>query len=94
MSEPISKAFSILICAHNEEKNIAQLIGDIYAQILPANWRLRQCLVISDCSDDQTIPILKQLSTQYPSLSYEQLPERQGKNFAYKDVLFCPWINE
>lgn len=49
---------SIAIAAYNAEKNIAHLLESIRRQI-EKNWKLDQLIIHSDCSEDNTVALIK-----------------------------------
>src|SRR5690606_34795294 len=53
---------SVVICAHNEEKNLRAFISHRLDQV----YRLFDVVLVDDCSDDESKWILKEFSTQYP----------------------------
>ena len=55
-------AVSVIICAHNEEKNLRTFLP----QILEQDYPLFEVVLVDDCSDDDTKWILKEFSASYP----------------------------
>lgn len=67
---------SIVICAYNEEKTIAEVVESCYKHCPNA-----EIIVVDDGSTDSTPTILKTLSSKLP-IKYEQLAENKGKSWA------------
>lgn len=53
---------SVIICAHNEEKNLTSFLP----QILEQDYPRFEVVLVDDCSDDDSKWILKELSSRYP----------------------------
>lgn len=67
---------SIVICAYNEEKTIANVVRDI-RKFNPGS----EVIVVDDGSSDGTENILRKLGKEL-SFVYERLPENKGKSYA------------
>ncbi len=68
---------TVLMAAHNEESVLDEKLNSLVQQDYPKDkFEIR---VGSDCSTDRTIEILENFSKEYPSLSYHDFRERQGK---------------
>jgi len=79
---PVRKAYlkpepmvSVVIAARNEEKNIRPRIENLVQQEYPANKL--EIIVVSDGSDDGTVPIVRSL--------IEELPAQPGPAFPQVD---------
>jgi len=68
--KPSTKSFSnfpfvsVIICAKNESDNLLNFIPEVVGQDYPAY----EVIVVDDASSDDSLKILKQLSTQYNNL--------------------------
>lgn len=69
------QTISIGIPAYNEEKTIARLLQDIYAQNL-GDYILHEVIVVSDGSEDDTVKIVKSL--KHPTLTVIDRKQRKG----------------
>ncbi len=72
---------SIGIPAHNEEKNIGNLLNDIMSQKLE-HHTLEEILVISDGSTDKTDEIVSSFMNKYDNVSLIIREQRSGKGSA------------
>lgn len=66
---------SIGILAYNEEKTISHVLKDVYAQDF-GEFTLKEVIVFSDGSDDNTVPLIKSL--KYKKLVLIDSKERKG----------------
>ena len=73
---------SIVICAHNEEKNLKKNLP----RILNQNYRSFEVIVVNDCSTDNTENVLLKYTSKYPILCHVTLREKPknvlGKKYA------------
>jgi len=69
---------SIVIPVYNEERQLRQVIPTLYETKYPID---REFIFIDDCSNDQSLLILKELQPQYGFTLLEQ-PRNQGKGAA------------
>ncbi|WP_294184005.1 glycosyltransferase [Sphingobacterium sp.] len=85
--EPIQEGtefppLSVIICAHNEQDNIAQFLPEIMHQDYP-NFEV---IVVNDFSTDNTPWILHEFEAKYPNLKIVDIKEhirlKHGKKFA------------
>ena len=60
--------FDIIICALNEEKNIKNIIEDIFNQDLRDNLKINKIIIVSDWSTDKTNEFVDNLSNKYKSI--------------------------
>ncbi len=72
----IKRQVTILIPAYNEEFNIKNIVTDILSQ-KGKNFVLKKLCVVSDCSSDQTVNILKRIKNK--KLSIIENKKRVGK---------------
>ncbi len=68
---------SVIIPAYNEEKVIGKKIRSVYESDYP--HVKMEVLVMSDASTDNTDTIVRQLTTEYPSLHFSRTETRTGK---------------
>ena len=59
--------FSIIIPVYNESLNIKLLIDEIYNVVKYDNFEI---IVINDCSNDNTLEILKKIKNKYQNFIY------------------------
>ena len=71
--------FSIIIPVYNESLNIKLLIDEIYNVVKYDNFEI---IVINDCSNDNTLEILKKIKNKYQNFIYYTLDKRSGQSFA------------
>ncbi len=55
-------ALSVIICAHNEQENLKAFLP----QVLTQDYADFEVVVVDDCSDDDTLWILKDFAKSYP----------------------------
>lgn len=84
MTEVTRPTISIGIPAYNEEANIRFLLEAILRQKL-TNFELKEIIVISDGSTDQTIPLVKSFTDSRVRLVVDG--ERKGKNARMNELL-------
>lgn len=88
-------SLSIVIPCYNEEHTIETLIRTLYGEIVPKIDTV-ECLIVNDCSTDQTPHILSRLVTELPGLKVIQTPMNlghggsllRGYEAASKDYIF------
>lgn len=82
----MSKTFSILVCALNEERNIGLLLRDILEQKYDESFKERFAPpfinVVSDGSTDKTVEIVQDLVIQYPAILLTINQKRIGKIYS------------
>ncbi|MBQ3864013.1 MAG: glycosyltransferase, partial [Schwartzia sp.] len=66
---------SVLIPAHNEERDIADAVHSIFAN----RYRQLEVIVINDASTDGTQEVLEGLTEEYPKLRILKLEKNLGK---------------
>ncbi|MBE0664043.1 MAG: glycosyltransferase [Bacteroidales bacterium] len=76
---------SVIIAAFNEESVIKEKMFSVLQSNYPKD-RL-EILVGSDASTDQTIPIVKELSTNHSLISYFDFTDRRGKPSVVNDLV-------
>ncbi len=73
---------SVIICARNEEENLRQFLPSILDQQYPKF----EVIVVDDCSDDDTLPLLKEFKRKYPHLQIVEIQDhihlKHNKKFA------------
>jgi len=73
---------SIVICAKNEEENLAKFLPKVLEQDYPEF----EVVVVNDCSTDGTEQLLSEISVQYNHLRYTSIPANKkffhGKKLA------------
>jgi biofilm PGA synthesis N-glycosyltransferase PgaC len=78
----IQHPVSIIICARNEQKNLAENLSAVLEQDYPDF----EVVVVNDCSSDESKYILEDFSKHYPFLKVVTIAEherfRHGKKFA------------
>ena len=72
--KPFEPKISIIIPAHNEEKNIRSKVLDLLSIDYPKNRS--QIIVVDDCSDDRTDDICRRFRGK---IIYKKLSKREGK---------------
>lgn len=70
---------SVLVPALNEEKNIGQLLDDIFAQELGEHLVLHEVIVVSDGSTDGTEGVVSSMCQSHPELRLMVNDRRLGK---------------
>ncbi len=75
-------AFSVGICAYNEEENIGRLITELLNQRLDDNQVMQELIVISSGSTDKTNDIVKEFANQDPRIKLIAEKTRRGKSSA------------
>ena len=75
---------SVGICAYNEEKNIRQLIKQVFAQ-KGELWELLEIVVNTDNCSDRTVPYLKAFGDKRIVLLEQK--ERRGKPYGVQQIL-------
>lgn len=70
---------SIGICAYNEENNIDNLLKNLLDQALPSSFRLREIIVISSGSTDETNKIVSKMEAEDQRIELITEKERTGK---------------
>ncbi len=87
----VNHKYAYVICAHDEEPVIGQLIDSIYAQDYPKE--LMRVFVCADNCTDKTAEIAR----EHGAIVYERFSEKKGKAFALNYVLntiFDEYANE
>ena len=73
---------SVIICARNEEENLAQNL----ASVLEQDYTSYEVVVVNDCSEDNTERVLAEFKQKYPHLRSTIIKKdgsfRNGKKFA------------
>src|SRR5688572_3717579 len=73
---------SVIVCARNEDHNLAELLPLVLTQDYPAY----EVVAVNDCSFDNTGDVLKELGLKYPHLKIVTIKEdeyyQHGKKFA------------
>ena len=73
---------SVIICARNEEENLRQFLLSILEQQYPKF----EVIVVDDCSDDDTLLLLKEFKRKYPHLQLVEIQDhihlKHNKKFA------------
>ncbi len=72
--------FSIVIPIYNEEKSISDLIIEIYNCLSNINYKF-EIILINDCSNDETILVLKKLKKKY-NIKYFNNEKNMGQSFS------------
>jgi cellulose synthase/poly-beta-1,6-N-acetylglucosamine synthase-like glycosyltransferase len=83
--EPCKKSVSVIICARNEEKNIAKLLNCLLSQTYPKN--LTQIIIIDDRSTDKTAEIVNSYKEKLENLQLIKIEKRET-NIAPKKFAF------
>lgn len=81
-------SFSILIIAHNEERNIKHEIQEIFSQITP-KLKNYEVIVLEDGSTDNTKKIIKNLQKKYNFKFYSQKKRKGVCEAMYSGFLKC-----
>lgn len=76
-------SISLIICAYNEEKNIQNIIRNVYN--IPC---VSELIVVNDGSKDETGNIIKSLKSEI-KIKDIHLPENRGKGFAIATGVEC-----
>ncbi|QHL87476.1 glycosyltransferase [Nibribacter ruber] len=76
---------SILVCAHNEEENLRELLPLLLEQEYPQPWEI---IIIDDRSWDDTSLLLKQYQQEYPRLRIVTAKETPSQMSPKKYGLF------
>jgi glycosyltransferase involved in cell wall biosynthesis len=79
-TEPFSPPVSIIICARNEEDNLAAFLPDVLEQDYPTF----EVVVVNDCSFDNTADVLKELTNKYPHLKIVTINETKNHEHGKK----------
>lgn len=74
------------ICAYNEEQSIYNSINSVYTQKLDG-IEIKEVIVVSSGSTDNTDSIVKELSEKYSTLRLIRQEVREGKNSAINCIL-------
>lgn len=74
------------ICAYNEEQAIAKSIESIFGQTLK-EVSVREIIVVASGCTDNTVPIVKELMAEHPSITLIVQEKREGKNSAINAYL-------
>jgi poly-beta-1,6-N-acetyl-D-glucosamine synthase len=77
--KPKPRQVSIGICAHNEEQNIGHLIKSILKQKLSDKFAIREIIVVSSGSTDNTNSIVKNLAISFPKIKLITESKQRGK---------------
>ena len=83
-TQPLRKLepVSLIICARNEEENLANNLPSILNQKYPDF----EVIVVNDCSEDDTIEVLKKYAEKYPHFRYTTIKKDEkfthGKKLA------------
>lgn len=59
---PQQHPVSVIVCAHNEEKNLQVYLP----QLLEQDYPLFEVVLVDDCSDDESKWLLKEFASRYP----------------------------
>jgi cellulose synthase/poly-beta-1,6-N-acetylglucosamine synthase-like glycosyltransferase len=82
-------SLSIIVCARNEEKNIAKLLDCLLLQTYPKN--LTQIIVVDDRSSDKTAQIVLPYKEACENLTLIRIKEKQNKiapkKFAFQKAM-------
>lgn len=78
--ESFTPPASIIVCARNEEENIALFLPSILEQ----NYPSFEVVVVNDCSSDNTGYVLKQLANKYSNLKIVTINETQNHEHGKK----------
>lgn len=76
---------SLLLPCHNEQENVASVVG----QIMRSRYRHLEVLAVNDGSSDATARLLDQLATEYPRLRVLHLTRNQGKAVALNTAVLA-----
>lgn len=75
---------SVIVCAHNEERTIGALLGDVLGQKLPEGLVLREVLVVTDGCTDGTVAAVRAAAAGDSRIRLLELPApRRGKSRAF-----------
>jgi cellulose synthase/poly-beta-1,6-N-acetylglucosamine synthase-like glycosyltransferase len=74
---------SIVICARNEDDNLAEFLPSIFAQDYPEF----EVVVVNDCSYDNTADFLKEFATKHPNLRIVTIKEDEYYSHGKKVAL-------
>jgi len=81
-TNPVNPPVSIIVCAHDEENNLRQLVPDLLGQDFPEF----EVIIVEDRCNDNTYDFLLDATRQYPRLKMVRvqfLPEHiNGKKYA------------
>lgn len=75
-------SFSVGTCAYNEEKNISKFIKAVQSQKLPGKFELKEIIVVSSGSTDNTNSIVEKLRRKDDRIRLFTQKEREGKAVA------------
>lgn len=78
--------FTVGICSFNEAKNIAKCIESVFSQEF-TTLELKEVIVVSSGSTDDTEDIVNSLIKKYPDLKLISQNSREGKNSAINNFL-------
>ena len=74
-------AYSVILPAHNEAENLAQVVAEIDAALHPLGQRY-EVIVIDDGSSDGTPHVLRELSCEHPQLRSLRFNRNYGQSAA------------
>jgi len=75
---------SIVIPAYNEEQNIENTLKMVLAVSMPDFVETTEIIIVDDCSNDATWPILTKLQEEFPQVKTLHLERNSGKGAAVK----------
>jgi biofilm PGA synthesis N-glycosyltransferase PgaC len=77
-------SYSVIVCAHNEEHNIAALVSDVLGQRVPDGWNFTELLIVADGCTDRTVELVRAAQHEHPSIRLLELPHpNRGKSLAF-----------
>jgi glycosyltransferase involved in cell wall biosynthesis len=74
---------SVVICARNEEENLAAFLPKVLEQDYPSF----EVVVVNDCSFDKSIDVLKDFAHRYSNLKVADIKEVEGREHGKKFAL-------
>ncbi|MCA9694383.1 MAG: glycosyltransferase family 2 protein [Myxococcales bacterium] len=74
---------SIVICCHNEEASLPDLIDALVEHALP-HPQVIEALIVDDHSDDRSPELLAAAAAQHPKLRHLRLPARGGQTGCFR----------
>jgi len=75
---------AVIVCAHNEERLIGDLLRDVLTQQLPDGFPLREVLVVADGCTDRTADIVRGVAATDARVRLMELPvPNRGKSRAF-----------
>ena len=77
IQEEISFKTSVVVCCHNEERNLPHLLQKLQEQ----NFQGYELIIVNDHSTDRTEEIILNAKSNFPQLIYIQ-SDKRGKKFA------------